>query len=89
MIAINDQIFPSELSRINELKSLIRNRELTINEKFEVHRELIGMISPKAGAELNHFGFLQSPDELSRLNGNLSWYALNVSENEIAVQAAM
>jgi len=87
-ISVNGKEFPSELSTVSMLKSKIENTELSNKEKFDAYQSLLEFISPKEGEKYNDFYLPESPNELSRLNGNLSWYAINIGENEIAVSAA-
>lgn len=87
-ISINGKEFPSELTIVSRLKSKIREKDLSNREKYEAYKNLIELISPKEGQKYNDFYLPQSSNDLSKLNGSLSWYALNIGENDIAVSAA-
>jgi len=87
-ISINGKEFPSELATISKLRSKTRDNGLTIREKFDVYDQLLKLISANDGQKYNDYYIPESSNELSRLNGNLSWYALNLGKNAIAVSAA-
>ena len=87
-ISINGIEFPSELITISKLRSKIQDRELSDKEKFDTYHQLLQLISTNDGERYNDFYIPESNGELSRLNGNLSWHALIIGENAIAVSAA-
>lgn len=87
-ISINGKEFPSELTTISKLRSKTRDNGLTIREKFDAYHQLLKLISANEGQKYNDFYIPESANELSRLNGNLSWYAINLGNNAVAVSAA-
>lgn len=87
-ISIEDTVFPSQLSLCSKLKSKIKSKDLSFQEKYDASTELLALISIKEGEEYNDFYIPESKSDLSDYNGSLSWYALNIGENETAVSAA-
>lgn len=87
-LKVSGSTFPTELSRVTALKSLVRRSDQSAKEKFDAYSELLSLIGIDEGKKMNAFCILESKQYLATLNGNLSWYALNIGENEIAVSAA-
>lgn len=88
-VTINDRVFPSGITRIEHLDHALNYKQLSDQQKYETAKELAAMLSIREGRKTNDYAVMQSPIQLSRLNGIYSWSALIVGKYPEAVDAAL
>lgn len=87
-IYINGELFPKGIDHIYHLEMLLQDKSLNDKEKLKAYKELRESLTPKEGQEMNEFCLPQNKNNLSTMNGNMSWYALISGENQLAIETA-